>query len=36
MAAFEKLSVYLERNVQDHDAEIRFEADRRARMGWLR
>jgi hypothetical protein len=23
---FEKLSVYLERNVQDHDAEIRFEA----------
>src|SRR5262249_13899898 len=22
---FEKLSVYLERNVQDHDAEIRFE-----------
>ena len=23
---FQKLSVYLERNVQDHDAEIRFEA----------
>jgi hypothetical protein len=23
---FEKLSVYLERNIQDHDAEIRFEA----------
>jgi hypothetical protein len=23
---FEKLSIYLERNVQDHDAEIRFEA----------
>ena len=22
---FEKLSVYLERNVQDHDAEIRFD-----------
>src|SRR5215475_9860976 len=22
---FEKLSVYLERNVQDHDAEVRFE-----------
>src|SRR6058998_3151211 len=24
--SFQKLSVYLERNVQDHDAEIRFEA----------